>query len=543
MNRNRFASTRLSLNWLLLIALILTSCGGVPNLSALIASTPTTTPAPTAVQRAFPLALVETAPPQNSSIGYLSPITFYFNQAMNKPSAESALSGLPQGTFTWNDEATLLFTPTQPYGPNTTLKITITSSIQSASGFGLAEPVELEFAVADYLRTTNILPKANAEDVIVNAAIAASFNQPVVALGADPASGPPAFSIQPSVAGSGEWINTSTYVFYPDPSMAGGTEYTVSLNPDLKTVTGVGLPDAGGEGNSWKFTTSRPRVVSLDPASDQLLPIKPELKLMFNQPMDEQSVESNFVFSGTEGTLNGTFTWNDEATELTFVPEKALGRNVGYILNVGAAARSQSGEITLGTDYGAALRTYDNFAVTATDPGLGLVEFKFNSPLNEGDYDGSVTVTPELDNLEVGISEDRLTLTVYGAYIPETNYQIELSAQIRDRWGQSLGDPFILDFRTPPLQPSLVMNAFSTTAFVRPDEPVLYADAVNIETANVTISPISPQDYFTLQNAYDTQQTYAPTSPSTYSQSFDPTSSESQKVKLNLTQQNNQLLP
>ena len=83
MNRNRFASTRLGLNWLLLIALILTSCGGVPSLSAFIASTPTTTPAPTTTQReqAAPLALVETDPPQNSSIGHLSPITFYFNQA------------------------------------------------------------------------------------------------------------------------------------------------------------------------------------------------------------------------------------------------------------------------------------------------------------------------------------------------------------------------------------------------------------------------------------------------------------------------------
>src|SRR5215510_13139492 len=119
MNRNRLASTKLSLNWLLLIALSLTSCGGVPSLSAFVAPTPTTTPAPTTVPQAFPLALVETIPPQNSLLGHLSPITFYFNQPMNKPSAETALSGLPQGTFTWNDDATLVFTPTQPYPPNT----------------------------------------------------------------------------------------------------------------------------------------------------------------------------------------------------------------------------------------------------------------------------------------------------------------------------------------------------------------------------------------------------------------------------------------
>ncbi|HKY55150.1 MAG TPA: Ig-like domain-containing protein, partial [Anaerolineales bacterium] len=547
MNRNRFASTRLSLNCLLLIALILSSCSGIPNLPALLAPTPTppATLASTAVPQAFPLALIETDPPAESLIGHLSPITFYFNQAMNKPSAESALGGLPTGTFTWNDDSTLVFTPTQLYPPDTTLKITIANTIQSASGFGLAEPLELSFPVADHLRTTNILPKAGAEDVTVDAAIAASFNQPVVALGADPSSQPPAFSLQPSVTGRGEWINTSAYVFYPEPSMAGGTEYTVTLNPALKTVTGVSLPDAGGEGNSWSFTTSRPRVVSLEPASDGLLPIEPEIKLTFNQPMDQKSVESNFVFSGPEGTVNGTFTWNEEVTELTFVPEKRLTRNVGYLLNIGAAARSQSGEITLGTDYGAALRTYDNFAVIATDPNPGVIDFKFNSPLAEGDYEDFVTVTPAVDNLQVEIlEEDRLNLYVYGEFIPETNYEVELSARIRDRWGQSLGDPYILGFRTPPLPPSLFVSTLGfNTEFVRPDEPVLYANAVNIETANVTISPLPLQDYFTLQNSYDTQQTYVPPSPSTYSQTLDLLPSQSQEVKLNLTQSNNQLPP
>ena len=535
----------LLLNCFLLFTLILTSCAGVPELPSFTSPTPTSlAPAATAVPQAFPLALVETNPPTDSLIGHLSPITFYFNQRMNRTSAESALSGLPAGTFTWNDDSTLVFTPSQPYQPDGILKLAISNTVQSASGFGIPEPVELTFPVSDYLRTTNILPKAGAEDVVVDAAIAVSFNQPVVALGADASSLPPAFSILPSVTGRGEWVNTSTYVFYPEPAMAGGTAYTVSLNPELKTATGVGLPETGGEGTSWSFTTSRPRVVSLEPASDQLLAIEPEIKLTFNQPMDKASVESNFVFSGTEGSVNGTFTWNDEATELTFIPENPLTRNTGYILNVGAAARSQNGEITLDTDYGAALRTYDNFAVTTTDPNPGAVEFKFNSPLAEADYENLVTVTPSLDNLQVQVSEDGLSMIIYGEFIPESDYQVELAAQIRDRWGQSLGDPYILNYRTFPLPPSIVINSTGfTSEFVRPDEPVLYADIVNIQTANVTISPISPTDYFTLQNSYDVQQTYVPTSPTTYSQSFDLLPSQTQEVNLNLTQPNTQLPP
>ena len=173
MIKHRFT---LHLNCLLLISLILASCAGAPTISLpnFLAST-ATAPAPTAVQQAFPPALVETDPPFNSALGHLSPITFYFNQGMNKPSVESALGGLPAGTFTWNDEATVIFTPTDPYPVNSKIKISIANSIRSATGFGITEPIELSYSVSDYLFPTNLLPNANSTDVDVDAAIAVSL--------------------------------------------------------------------------------------------------------------------------------------------------------------------------------------------------------------------------------------------------------------------------------------------------------------------------------------------------------------------------------
>ena len=533
----------LALNYCLLISLFLTACAGAPTIPIpnFIASTPTLS-APTAVpQQAFPPALVETYPPLHSVIGHFSPITFYFNQGMNKVSVESALSGLPTGTFTWNDEATLVFTPSGPYPANSNLQFSIANTIQSATGFGIPEPIELSFTVADYLRMTNLLPKANATDVNVQAAIAVSFNQPIVPLGADTASLPAAFALVPSVTGRGEWINTSTYIFYPEPAMAGGTEYAVSLSQDLKSVTGVGF--AGSEGNAWKFVTARPAVVSLSPSTENPIPLDPEIKLTFNQPMDAESVQANFLFSGTEGSLNGTFQWNEDKTELTFAPEKLLARNVGYVLNVGAAAKSRGG-MPIGTEYGAVLKTFDNFAVTGTNANFGVTSFIFSAPLAKGEYEDAINITPALDNFETRVSEDRLNLDVYGSYVPDTNYAIELSAGIKDQWAQSLGDPFILNIHTQPSPPSLnLQSAGSAAMFVRPDEPVLYANVTNIQSANVTVAPLSLQDFFTLQNSYEIQQSYVPTNVSTLSQSFNLLPSQSQVVKLNLTQQNSQLLP
>lgn len=528
----------LILNGFVLVALILVSCTGLPRPATPTAAIPT----PTSFQQSLPPALVETDPPPGSVLGHQSPIAFYFNQVMNKSSVESALNGLPDGIFTWVDEATLLFAPIQPYSPNTKLNVTIADSIRSINGFGIDDSIDLSFAVADYLRPTNFLPKDGAEDVNVDAAIAVSFNQPVVALGAGTSDQPAAFSMEPAVTGSGEWINTSTYIFYPEESMAGGTEYTVSLDQSLKTVTGVGLEE-GAQG-TWTFTTSRPRVVTLEPSSEQLFPLDPEIKLIFNQPMDTESVESEFRFSGNEGTLDGDFSWNKDESEMTFIPENLLARDVGYILNIGPAAQSKGG-VTLGEDYGAVLTTYDHFAVTATQPDFAATTFTFSAPLASDDYDNAVTAFPEVDNFDTEVSEDGLVLDVRGDFIPDTDYQIELSTAIKDRWGESFGEePFVLNIRTPPLPSLLNVRLYgSSTAFVRPDEPVLYADATNIQTANMTVAPISLQDYLSLQSSYEKQQAYVPTNSITYSQTFEISSSEISGVKIGLTQDNNQLLP
>ncbi|HEX5808507.1 MAG TPA: Ig-like domain-containing protein, partial [Anaerolineales bacterium] len=534
---------RLTLNFLLLVALILTSCTGVPMP---LPGFPTTTPAiptPTSFQQTLPPGLVETDPPPGSVLGHRSPITFYFNQPVNKSSAENALTGLPAGMFTWNDESTLVFAPTQPYPPATTLEFSIASSLQSANGFGIVQPIELSFPVADYLRATNFLPKPDADDVDIDAAIAVSFNQPVVSLGGDTAAQPAAFSIEPPVKGNGEWINTSTYIFYPEPGMTGGTQYTVSLNPDLETVTGVRLAEGEEVQSTWQFTTSKPRVVQLEPSVMDSLSLDSEIKLTFNQPMDTESVESNFVFSGTEGILSGRFSWNKDNTEMTFNPDDLLGRDVGYILNLGATAES-SGGLILGADYGAVFNTYGNFAVRDVKTEFGFTTFTFTSPLARANYDNFVSVNPPVDNLNVEPSEDSLRLDVFGDFVPDATYTFELSARIKDRWGQPLGDSFVVEIHTPPMPSMLNVPMYGwSLAFVRPDEPVLHANAVNISSTNVTVAPVSLQDFFSLHNSYENQQAYVPSNASTYSQTYELSPGGMNEVEISLAQTNTQLLP
>jgi hypothetical protein len=91
---------------------------------------------------------------------------------------------------------------------------------------------------------------------------------------------------------------------------------------------------------------------------------------------------------------------------------------------------------------------------------------------------------------------------------------------------------------------SLSVSLFGwNMAFVRPDEPVLYAEAVNIQNVSTTVAPLSPEDFFSLSRSYEDLQTYVPGEPATYSQNLDLSSGSIADVKIGLTQSNNQLLP
>jgi uncharacterized protein YfaS (alpha-2-macroglobulin family) len=80
-------------------------------------------------------------------------------------------------------------------------------------------------------------------------------------------------------------------------------------------------------------------------------------------------------------------------------------------------------------------------------------------------------------------------------------------------------------------------------AFVRPDEPVLYANAVNIRETTTTVAPLAPQEFFSLQNSYENQQAYVPSQASTYTQTFELAPGRRNEIQIGLTQQSNQLLP
>jgi len=252
-----------------------------------ISSDSTATPQP---RKDLPPALVEVSPIPNSIISLQQPISLSFNQPMDIASVESAISFDPQvsGRFSWDDDQVLTFTPDEILPPGALLNMEVAAQAQAANGKALQDPINIHFQMTEELAALQVVPSDRSLDVDPESVVFVTFNQPVVSLGADD-DAEPGFTLSPDVSGTGAWLNTSTYAFTPDPSMNGGTLYTIALNEELLSVYGAGLTST--QSLNYRFTTTKPQVMNILPLSSRKLRLDGPVEIDFNIRMDTESVE------------------------------------------------------------------------------------------------------------------------------------------------------------------------------------------------------------------------------------------------------------
>lgn len=510
----------------------------------------------TAAQRKdLPPALVEVAPLGGSVIALQQPITLYFNQAMDADSVEAALHFEPalEGSFTWEDDQTLIFTPDHPLSPETDLTLTINTRAQAANHESLPEPVEVRFTTTGDLRVAQAVPAEGTQDVDPESVIFIAFNQPVAPLGGE-TEAEPAFTLSPEVPGAGYWLNTSTYIFPPEPSMAGGTTYIIHLNEDLQSTTGAQLDPS--QAVTSTFSTTDPQVVSVQPRADELLSLGGPVELQFNIRMDAESVEEQFALMDPTGAaVPGSFAWDEDWKTLRFTPDAVLARNASYTITLGAAATSYGG-LPLGAALEAARVTEPVFS---TDPyqapefenyysSFGQYRLYFTTPLDEDTYQDHLTISPEVSIQNMYLSNGGTNLSITGYFEPESQYTVTLAGGLTDQWGGILGEPVTYTFATPPATASLSIITGETAynlVFIPASASELVLQATNINTLTLEIAPISMEDLATLLHPdnFDYRQVFMPESVETSTRNLDLTRNISQVVTVPLSYQGNPLAP
>lgn len=511
-------------------------------------SIPATTIPPTPTPPPLSPELVESDPSQSVEVPLEGPITLFFNQPMDRSSVEAALrSQLQQQlTFSWTDDSTVVVYLSKSLTPETELAINLGSDVHSAQGTPLMQPISLSYRAAGYLRLSQILPEKNSVDIDPSSAIVTAFNRPIVPLGSDPASLPSAFTLEPVAQGRGEWLNTSTFIFYPEPSLEGGESYTVHLNSDLKSTTGGPLQDI----QTWSFTTALPRLLSMAPETEIPWPLDAGVILTFNQPMDPASVEANFSLVDSSGNpVLGKGSWDEDSTIFTFTPTSLLPRNASFTVRLNGQAQARGGT-PLGDSLNSTIVTVPNLAVGNTDPAPGgsvdpysNVVLHFTAPILDKNVQNYVSIEPSVSDFQVWA--DGYALRLSGFFIPHTSYAVKISPSLSDIWGGGLGEEYQYNFSINPWPPDLRVSSVAGAIFITPQDSSLNVQAVNVSSVPLSVGSAPLNDFLALlgPQGYELEEAYHSPDQRTWSQALDLEPDKVQFTELYLTQDRSTLAP
>ncbi|MCP4426850.1 MAG: Ig-like domain-containing protein, partial [Chloroflexi bacterium] len=469
---------RLSLS-LLILAVILAACKKeeplpTPIPTAIVPdrlpSQDDPTPIPEPADTPEPVAAVDPAaidwPPQ---IVYSSPapgeetlldgaVTVRFDQPMDQNSVEAAFAIEPvvDGRFSWPRPDTLIFTPQSGLKRQQRYNVRIGENAKSANGMALQSAADLQLQTIGALEVSQVIPGDGATEIQTDGAITILFNRPVVPLvsSGQQANLPQPLTIEPAVAGEGEWVSTSIYRFAPDESFAGATTYAVNVAAGLEDVTGSVLADA----YSWQFTTLRPSVVSIEPENETRL-VDPEgaVTITFNMPMDRASTETAVSLRSAPASVNLIYGWSDDDRVLTVTPQRRLDLAANYQVGVAVSARSASGEANLDKDTISGFTTVPYPAVVFTNPGHGQladqwqrgVSIQFASPMNWDTVEDHIHIEPQPTKANYNIY-DRKGTELYLDFRLDSNaeYTVTIPGDAADPYGNTLGQDYTFSFRT-----------------------------------------------------------------------------------------------
>lgn len=443
-----------------LLSVLLGACG----LKTTPTPSPTPTPLPHTPPEAVPAVVVQRTPERGEELPPDGAIELIFDRPMDRASVEAAFRLSPEvgGDFEWADARTVRFKPARDLKRDAEYQATVGTEAQATDGNPLGEAYRFRFRTVGYLEVAQVIPAADAEDVEAKSTVTVIFNRPVVPLTAvsDPATAdlPQPIEFDPPVEGSGEWLNTSIYVFTPATSLAGGTTYTARIAAGLTDTTGGVL----AEDFEWSFSTQPPQVVWTSPHEEaELVAVEPTVQVTFNMPVDPASAKTAFHLQAGREDVPGTATV-DGAT-LVFTATHRLAFDTAYTARVDAGVQGAEGGQGMRDAYEWRFTTVPLPRIVSTRPYDGQqdawphtdFEITFNAPIDPVTVMPNLKMSPPISPTQVYThfrAWDNTFVFGFGAR-PSIDYEVHIGPDIADPYGNTTGQEMSVRFRTADLSP------------------------------------------------------------------------------------------
>ncbi len=475
------------------------------------------------------LRVVGSSPATGQELGKQTPIILSFNQPVNCDTAPSAVSITPSvaGSITCDEaQSSITFTPSADYEHGTAYRVSVSTALQAKAGGALVEPYTLEINGQGFLAVTDVLPKDGSTEIATDAAITVIFNRPVVPLvTAEEASKLPSpITITPAATGKGEWLNTSIYVFRPDPALAASTQYTVTVNPDVIAQDGATLE----KGYSWGFKTLSPAVVEVNPPPPGIdLPLDGTIQIRFNTAMNRASVEAAFSLTAKDATAptKGTFEWADDGAGFRFKPDSLLTIDTVYDAVLKAGAQAVNGGDAMADTATWSFATVPLPGIISTDPAdgaegvypYGSMTLYFASNMNVDTLKDKITIDPKpWRDPDYYYSDYDHSYNISYPVEPSTAYTVTIAPGMEDVYGNKITEPRTIKFTTAPYDPMFALQVPGGVGFynAHADETRLYLTHRNITSLDLQLYNVPLANFATALAAdtYGAASTFVPDS-------------------------------
>ena len=323
--------------------------------------------------------------------------------------------------------------------------------------------------------------------------------------------------LSPQPAGRWRWLGTKTLLFDPEVRFPMSTRYEVEIPKGTRSAGGAIL----GQAKTFEFTTAALTLKQSYP-EDSPQPLRPVAWLSFDQDIDREALLPSIEFSAKGKSIAARLASADEiagdkglasrvkraekdgATEgrwIAVVPAQELPAQTWISVTVKKGASSAEGPLKTTADQSFGFQTRGPLKVTDYEcgwngncpPGAGF-RIEFNNPLDEEAFSyESLKIDPEISGGRAFVHGDQIEIR--GATKGRTSYSVTLPAQLRDRFGQTLGKEKTLRFKVGAPNPQVFAATGLTVADPSAKSPIFTVHSVAQKSLNVQVYKVGLNDW------------------------------------------------
>lgn len=193
-------------------------------------------------------------------------------------------------------------------------------------------------------------------------------------------------------------------------------------------------------------------------------------------------------------------------------PQDALSLDSVYLLLLDENLKGQQGNLSMGKKVRFLLRTAEPFALSASSPTDGqkdnkesFVSLSFNNPVKKYEQDELaklIKIAPLEEGVKVEYSlndYDSTNIYLYNVLKPSTEYNLTISKDLEDQFGQKLPEDKILKFTTAQADPVWDIASNYAVNILNAYKPVEYfARSINVKKLDLKLKQLSESEFFSL---------------------------------------------